>query len=85
MFESCRAHHTACGFRIRTDRPAAGIDRNQGFASDRAGRQTRAIGFANVEVADILGITSNHVGVALHDYKSKPRGSSRSKAGSKKK
>jgi hypothetical protein len=45
----------------------------------------RAIGFANVEVADILGITSNHVGVALHDHKSKPRGSSRSKAGSKKK
>ena len=25
----------------------------------------QAIGFANVEIADILGTTSNHVGVAL--------------------
>jgi len=44
----------------------------------------RAIGFANVEIADILGITSNHVGVALYEYKSKSKGSVRSKAGSKK-
>jgi hypothetical protein len=39
----------------------------------------------HVEIADILGITSNHVGVALHDYKFKPKGSSRPKAGGKKK
>jgi hypothetical protein len=44
----------------------------------------RALGFANVEIADILGITSNHVGVALHDYKSKSKRPGQSKAGSKK-
>ncbi len=45
----------------------------------------RAIGFANVEIADILGITSNHVGVALHDYKSKSKGSAKTKVSKKKK
>jgi hypothetical protein len=41
--------------------------------------------FGRLKPAQLLGITSNHVGVAFHDYKSKPKGSSRPQAGSKKK